>query len=500
MRRNWIIGALLVLILATGLSITWIQSSNSGAALLAGAVHARDGAVEQAIADSGQIAIRNAIARIGPTVMRIDVTGEVELPRRLRDFLHDPFFRRFFGDPEIPWLRERQSIGSGIVIDYAGEKLILTNAHVVARATAIRVTSPAGMRWTAEIIGSDAQLDIALLRLAGDTADLVAAELGDSSAVEIGDWAIAIGNPIGMSYTVTMGIISALDRDLRRPDGIGYSDNLIQTDAAINPGNSGGPLVSAHGEVIGINTLIARQSIGGVPIEGINFAVPINPVKEVLGQLVATGRVARGWLGVYIQDLTPVMAEKFGVRVGEGALIADLLSGSPADDAGIRSGDIIIKVDDQAIGSTDELIAAILSTPPGTTINLEIVRDKETIKLRATLAERPRPERLYVDATPDRQERETLAKFGLIVGPISPALAQQLGLHSTQGVVIIEVVPGTQADRAGLRTGDLIREIDRQRIDSVDHWNALVAETAEDAAMMFTILRDGRMHFVTLGG
>ena len=176
MRRNWIIGALLVLILATGLSITWIQSSNSGAALLAGAVHARDGAVEQAIADSGQIAIRNAIARIGPTVMRIDVTGEVELPRRLRDFLHDPFFRRFFGDPEIPWLRERQSIGSGIVIDYAGEKLILTNAHVVARATAIRVTSPAGMRWTAEIIGSDAQLDIALLRLAGDTADLVAAD------------------------------------------------------------------------------------------------------------------------------------------------------------------------------------------------------------------------------------------------------------------------------------------------------------------------------------
>lgn len=497
MRRNLIVGILLAVILAMGLSITWLYSSDREVALSSRAVLAQDGAVEQAITDSGQNAIRNAIARVGPAVMRIDITGRADRPRLFSDFLDDPFFRRFFGDPEIPQQRERHSIGSGLVIDYAGAKLVLTNAHVVAGATTIRVTNSEGMTWTAEVIGSDAQLDIALLRLAGDTTGLAVAEFGDSSAVEIGDWAIAIGNPIGMSYTVTMGIISALDRDLRRPDGAGYYDNLIQTDAAINPGNSGGPLVNAHGEVVGINTLIARQSMSGIPIEGINFAIPINPVQEVLGQLVATGRVARGWLGIYIRNLTPVMEETFGV--GAGVLIADILAGSPADDAGIKSGDIIIKVDDQAVESTDELIAAISSTPPGTTVTLEIVRDKETIRLQAQLAERPSPERLYGEQTPDRQEIETIARFGLTVGPISPLLAQRLGLHSTQGVVIIEVVAGRWADRAGLRTGDVIRGIDRQRIDSVDQWNAFVAGMEEDAAVMLTILRDGGTHFVTLG-
>jgi len=339
-----------------------------------------------------------------------------------------------------------------------------------------------------------------LLRLEGDTSDLATAELGDSSALEIGDWAIAIGNPVGMSYTVTMGIISALDRDLQKPSGVGYYDNLIQTDAAINPGNSGGPLVNAFGKVIGINTLIARQSSNGVAIEGINFAIAIDPVKAVLDQLVTTGRVTRAYLGVYIQDITPAMEEAFGVKVGEGVLVSDLIAGSPAEGAGIESGDVITKVDDEVIGSTDDLIHTISLQPVGTTVDLEIIRNKETRHFQVALVEKPSEEEIYGTNTPEASETAAVEKFGLTVGPITSALGQRLGLHSAQGVVIMDVAPGSRADWAGLEANDIIREINRQKVDSVDEWNALVGEMDEETTLMLTILRNGRTYFVTLGG
>jgi len=260
----------------------------------------------------------------------------------------------------------------------------------------------------------------------------------------------------------------------------------------------GGPLVNAAGEVIGINTAIARSS-GGVAIEGINFAISINPVKEVLNQLVMTGKVTRGWLGVYIQDITPAMEEKFGVKSGEGVLVSDLIAGSPAAEAGIEAGNVITKVDDEPVGSTDELIHTISLKPVGTLVTLEIIRNKEVIHTSVTLGEKPSEEELYGSETPRVTETEALEKFGLTVGPVTASLAGRLGLQSPQGVVIMEVASGSKAYWAGLLQDDVILEIDLQPIGSVDDWNAVVAEMDEEANPMFTILRDGRQRYVTLG-
>jgi len=497
MRRTWIIGLAITIALGLGLSITW--SNAPGRLTVESTPVLAQQTVDQAITDSGQQAIKEAIAKVGPAVVRVDVTGVVDISSPFGDFFDDPFFRRFFGEPfDIPQQQERRSVGSGLVVEYAGERLVLTNAHVVDQATTIRVTSVDSRTYDAETIGSDEQLDVAVLRLEGDTETLATAELGNSSAVEIGDWAIAIGNPLGLSYTVTMGIISAINRDISKPNGVGRYDNLIQTDAAINPGNSGGPLVNAVGEVVGINTMIARQSSSGVAIEGINFAISINPVKEVLGQLVAAGKVTRAYLGVWYQEITSAMADKFGVQAGEGVVVSEVSAGSPADEAGIEPGDVITKVDGETV-SYDTLAQTIAFKPVGSPVELEIIRDGEAVVVPVTLSERPSEETLYGDETPGVTETEAAEKFGLTVGPVTATLAQRLGLQSPRGVVIMDVVSGSKADWGGLQRNDVILEIDLQPVDSVDEWNSLVVEMDEEASPMFTILRDGRQRYVTIG-
>jgi serine protease Do len=375
----------------------------------------------------------------------------------------------------------------------------MTNNHVVDGADVILVTAVDGRAWDAEIVGADGEIDIAILRLAGDTSDLVAAPLGDSSLLELGDWVIAIGNPIGLSYTVTMGIVSALDRDIEKPTGVGYYDNLIQTDAAINPGNSGGPLVDAYGEVIGINTIIAA-SYSGVPIEGINFAISINAVRDVLDQLVTTGRVSRGWLGVYIQDLTPPIAGSFGAEPFSGVLVSDLIPGAPAEAAGILSGDIITRIDDTPVTTTDELIRAVSLMPVGTSVDVHLLRAGSELTLPVTLAERPTDAELLGETEPPAVEEETIeARFGLSVAPITQRTAAQLGLHSTEGVVIIDVAPGTKGYWAGLRVGDAIIAIDLEPVTSIETWNAIVSEMSDDATPLLTVIRGGRTIYVALG-
>ena len=471
-KRVWIIGLLIAL------AFTTVATGGLGNRV--------------AIAASGQAAIKNAIAKVGPAVVRIDVTTTVEVSN---PFFNAPFFHYFFGEPNIPQKQEERAIGSGLVVNYNGEKLVLTNEHVIDSATSIKVTSTSGKVWNATVVGSDKKLDIAVLRLKGDTSDLATAELGDSDAAEIGDWVIAIGNPLGLSYTVTLGIVSALHRQISKPDGIGYYEDLIQTDAAINPGNSGGPLVNAEGKVIGINTVIARQS-QGIAIEGINFAVAINPVKAVLDQLVTKGKVVRGWLGVKVQDLTPAMADKFGVAAG--ALVADVIAGSPAETAGLKSGDVITAVDTKQVKSAADLVRIISGSPAGATVDLTIVRSKRTIHLQVTLQERPSEEELYGQSSPTTASTTAVKKFGITVGPVTPDVAQRLGLQSPRGVVIIKVEPGSRADWAGLEQDDVILEIDLQPIDSVDDWNKIVSKMADNANPMFTILRNGSTMFVTL--
>jgi serine protease Do len=499
MRRLWITGTVLALVVASFVFIPALLSGHagsSGAVALAG-----QASTEQAITDSGQAAIKQAIAAAGPAVVRIDVTGTATSSSPLSDVFNDPFFRRFFGNPETPQQEETRSLGSGVVISYSGEILVLTNAHVVDGAKTIRVTSPDGHAWDATVVGSDAQIDVAVLRLTGDASSLPTAELGDSSTLEIGDWLIAIGNPIGLSYTVTLGIASALDRDIEKPSGVGTYQNLIQTDAAINPGNSGGPLVNAQGKVVGINTVIARESSTGVAIEGINFAIPINAVKEILGQLVSTGKVTRAWLGVTIQNITPALEGQFGVKTGEGVIVSDVIDSSPAAAAGVERGDVIAHVDDVAIGSTDDLIATIAPRGIGTVVDLTIIRSQATLHVKVTLAERPSEEELYGEETTSPRAgspAEAAQKFGLTVGPITPSIAQRLGLHSTQGVVIMGVAAGSRAYWAGLQEGDVLLEISRDPVPSVEEWDRIVSQAPDDADVVFTILRSGRQLYVPL--
>jgi serine protease Do len=434
--------------------------------------------VQEAIAASGQAAIKAAIARVAPAVVKVEATRRVST--WWDQFLQDPFFRRFFGEPETT------SLGSGFVVEYAGQKYVLTNYHVVENATSIVVTAQSGDSWPAQVVGTDDLLDLAVLRV--DGADLPAAPLGDSDALEIGDWVIAIGNPLGFSHTVTLGIVSALNRDVPKPDGSGYYRRMIQTDAAINPGNSGGPLVNAYGEVVGMNTLIARQTSTGIAVEGINFAVPINEIKLALAQIVEKGRVTRAWLGVYIQDVIPGMEKQLGVR--EGALVTEVVPNSPAAKAGIRAGDVITAVDDQKIRNSNDLQMAIMYRRPGARVTVTLVRDKKALVLSVILEERP--EESPSAAVPG------ISRFGITVQDLTPELKSRYGIARESGVVVVAVEPGSRAYWAGLQAGDLIVEVNRQPVSSTSDWNRIISQIGEDEEVLLTVIRAGRTRFILL--
>jgi serine protease Do len=509
MRKTWIVGLVAALIVGAGITLAWMESTDRRLAVGPTVALAQENTstdstlLNQSITDSGHAAIKQAIATVGPAVVRIDVTGTVTLSNPFLDFYDNPMFRRFFGDPFDlgPQERTMRSLGSGLVIEYEGEKLVLTNAHVVADADAISVTDINGTTWDAAVVGADDVLDVAVLRLNGDAEGLPTAELGDSDDVEIGDWAIAIGNPLGLSYTVTLGIISATDRDIAKPSGVGNFNNLIQTDAAINPGNSGGPLVNAFGQVIGLNTMIARGTSNGVTVEGINFAIAINGVKDVLAPLVELGKVRRGWLGVQHTEITPQTAEEYGIHPDQtGTLVVYVFPGEPADLAGIRVGDVVLRVGETLIGEADDLNREIGRLAAGSAVDIVVLRGDEELTLTAVLGERPSEAELaaYERNAPESEELQPASGFGIAVGPITPIVAQHLGLNSTDGVVIMEVAAGSRADRAGLTEGDVILEVDHRPIESIEAWNTVISELDGDAQITLTVLRNGRLGFVTI--
>ena len=522
MRKIALIGILITLLVGTGLTVAWIgQSDGRLVVQTPAAIAQEDGSaapntepsppaeeetapseasasINQSITDSGQSAIKTAIAAVGPAVVRIDVTGTAEASASVSDLFNDPFFERFFGTPneEEPEERTTQSLGSGFAILYEGEKLIITNQHVIADADTIEVTDNEDNTWSAVVVGSDDVLDVAVLRLEGDTSTLPTVTLGNSDVVELGDWAIAIGSPLGLSYTVTMGIISATNRAIEKPSGIGNFNNLIQTDAAINPGNSGGPLVNASGEVIGINTMIARNTSSGIAIEGINFAIAINGVTDILEQLIQSGEVQRGWLGVQHTEINQDSATAFGIDPNQtGTLVVFVFPGDPADIAGIQKGDVITQVGDVVIEDSDALNREVGLLPAGTVIDFSIIRDGESLTLIVTMGLRPSEAELltYQGQTP-ASSSETFR--GLAVGPISAIIAQQLGLNSTNGVVIMIVESESKAEEAGLTEGDIILEIDHAAIETVDAWNLAIAELDDSNAVTLTIYRNGRLGFI----
>lgn len=447
----------------------------------------------QAIAVSSlQKVIKKAIRRVKPSVVLIEVTRKSDVESPFEDFFDDPFFKRFFGEPPFQEKRVKRSLGSGFIIEFEQNKYILTNRHVVHGSNQIRITTPQGRIFEAELVGSDSRLDVAILRPSSpESNNLPPVVLGDSVGVEIGDWVIAIGNPLGLKHTVTWGIISALDRDVPKPDGEGYFRNMIQTDAAVNPGNSGGPLVNMDGEVIAINTAIARLS------EGINFAVPIDSIKTVLPQLINKGEVIRAWLGVGIQPLTPALAEQFGVKPEEGVLVAQVFKGWPAEKAGLKKGDIILKVGEEKVESIDELQRAIMFKDVGQTVILTILREGQELVLEATLAKRPLESEVSSQTQPQMEE-ESVQKFGIKVEKNSKELDDELDLSTTQSVVIMEVTPGSKADWAGLKIGDVILEVNGQIIRSVKDWNQIVSGISEEETSVLYIMRREKTFYVTL--
>lgn len=445
------------------------------------------------ITAAGQEAIKRAIQEVAPSVVRIEVTRRGPSP--FARFFDDPLFRWFFDIPEEQPLQ--RSLGSGFFVAYQGQKFILTNDHVIEGAEAIKVITPDLRELEAEVVGSDEKLDIAVLRVVGKGADdLPVARLGDSDTLEIGDWVVAIGNPFGLNHTVTAGIVSALHRDIRRPDGSGYFEDMIQTDAAINPGNSGGPLVDARGEVIGINTAIVANAGGGSL--GLGFATPINPVKRVLDQLITQGRVTRAWLGVYIGETTPKVAEYLQIEPYSGVLVNDVVPNGPSQGV-LRPEDVIVSVNGEPTPRIRDLQNAIQYRRPGERVTLEILRKGKRITLEVTLGERPSEPELSQMPPPGAPEpEEPKQAFGLTVRPNSPELARRLGLRTDQGMVITEVEPGSPADFAQLRPGEVILSINNRAIRSVAEWNEAVAQAEGESLVALRVLRGHVQRLVIL--
>ncbi|MGH7857241.1 MAG: DegQ family serine endoprotease, partial [Candidatus Binatia bacterium] len=423
-----------------------------------------------------------------PAVVNVATTQTVKAPG-VEEWLFGPFggqgpfgdFFRGFGPPNPRQFR-RRSLGSGFVIDSDGT--IVTNHHVIAGADEIVVRLSSGAEeYEAKVLGSDPKTDLALLQIEPER-ELPRLRLGDSERMRVGSWVVAIGNPFGLQNTVTAGIISATDRAI----GQGPYDDFIQTDASINPGNSGGPLLNLRGEVVGINTAIFSRAGGNL---GIGFAIPSSLARPIVEQLRTKGKVVRGWLGVATQEVDEDLAESFGLEKARGALVSDVRRGSPADDGGIARGDVIVAYDGKPVASSAELPAAVAATPPGERVEVEVVRNGEKKTLEIEVGEMP------VDVAARPAEGGAEGDLGLAVGPVTPDLAGRLDLPDAGGVVVRAVRPGSPADEAGIRPGDVILEVDREEVESVEDF-AETVRGSDRKSVLFLVQRGEATVFLAL--
>ena len=372
--------------------------------------------------------------------------------------------------------------GSGVIIDQEGH--IITNNHVVSDATEVEVRLSDKTKFIAQVIGKDPDTDLAILKVTTDR-KLPSARFGDSSSVKVGQWALAVGNPFGLDRTVTLGVISGIGRENMN---LSRYENFLQTDASINPGNSGGPLFNMHGEVIGINTAIINFA------QGIGFAIPSNMARQVMEQLLASGKVVRGWLGVGIQPVTADLAAKFGVNEGEGVLVNEVFDKDPAARAGIKPGDIITKVDGKSVETPNMLSRLIATLPPGATTRIEIVRDGQRRLLPVPLSERQDAPIVASLPPPSRSE----LKLGLDVQELTVELASKFKLKESTGVLITRVDRGSIAEAEGLREGDLIKEVNRVEVVTVNAFTAAVSKAKRDDTILLRVLRETRAFYVVL--
>jgi serine protease Do len=439
--------------------------------------------------------VNRAYARIAqtvtPSIVNIQTTQVIKVQQS--PFFSDPFFRQFFGNMlpggGIPREQREHALGSGVIVSPDG--YVVTNNHVIAHATEIEVMLQDRRTFKGKVIGADPQTDVAVIKV--EATGLPAASWGDSSKLEPGDVVMAFGNPFGLNFTVTRGIVSAVGRS-----GLGIEsyEDFIQTDAAINPGNSGGALVDVRGRVIGINTAILSASSGPDGeggFNGVGFAIPSNVVKRVMESLIKTGKVERGYLGVEVTDLSQAMAEQFKVPDVSGALVNDVTPGSPAAKGGLKAGDVIRTLDGKRVDSKDSLTFMVASSAPGQEVSLGILRDGQPLTLKVTLG--TRPENLALRGAGRAPSQGTLR--GITVQNLTPDLRDQLGLPGElHGVVISGLDPASPAAQEGLQTGDVIMDVGRKPVHNAGEFDRLAANAS--GQVLVRIYRQGAALFVVL--
>jgi serine protease Do len=436
-------------------------------------------------------------AKVSPAVVNVSTTQEVERsPGRLPQMPFPPgspfeeFFKRFFDQQSYPADPARTTaLGSGFIVDPAG--YVVTNNHVVGKASKIDVTLTDGRKLDAKLIGRDEKTDLALLKIESER-PLPFVSFGDSDAIRVGDWVMAVGNPFGLGGSVTAGIVSARGRDIRS----GPYDDFLQIDAAINRGNSGGPTFDMDGAVVGVNTAIYSPNGGSV---GIGFAIPASIAKPVIAELREHGKVDRGWLGVQIQEVTPEIASSLGLAKAEGALVAAVTPDSPAAKAGVRQGDVILGVDGKPVERLKDLTLNVANHKAGSTVALNVWRDGGTNTLQASIA--PMPQEVAQAGSPTSSGRAETGQLGLALAPLTPETRERFGLDDdTKGVVVTAVRPGSAAAEIGLRPGDVVMKVNqtdvtapRQLIQQIE-----VARKGGREAVLLLVARGDAQRFVAL--
>jgi len=434
--------------------------------------------------------------RLGPSVVNIYTTQTVMAPTSPHQFFFDgenlpEMFRRFFDlpspHPQAPQMPPREmrrtSLGSGVIISPDG--YIVTNNHVVENADSINIRLTNFEEYEAEIVGRDPKTDVALLKIEARN-PLPAVKLGDSESLRVGDWVLAIGNPFGFEQTVTAGIVSGKGRSL----GSGPYENFIQTDASINPGNSGGPLFNLEGEMVGINTAIYTRGGGNI---GIGFAIPVNMAKNVVDQIREHGAVTRGWLGVMIQPVTPELARQFKLERPIGALVGEVTPDSPAAQAGMRPGDVIVGYDGKEISQMSMVPTLVAQTPVGKEVKVVVMRQGQATELLVTIGKLEEE-----DETRVARARQAEEKLGLSVQELTEEVARSLGIKEREGVLIANVEPGSAAAEAGLRRGELIVEINQQPVQTLAEYDELMEAAMEEGGVLLLVRRQGQSRFVAI--
>ncbi len=436
-------------------------------------------------------AFSGVVSVISPVVANISTSKTISgKESSSSQHLFEGPFRDFLDSFNMPKKWKEQNLGSGVVVSPDG--YIITNNHVVEKSDEIKVTLYDQQNYKGKIIGTDPKTDLAVIKISAK--NLPAIKWGDSDTLQVGEFVLAFGNPYSLGHTVTMGIVSALGR---ANVGVADYEDFIQTDAAINPGNSGGPLVNIKGELIGINTAIFSRTGG---YQGIGFAVPSNMANSVMTQLINEGKVTRGWLGVTIQNLTPELAKEFVLEKSTGALVTDIFSGSPAEKAGLKRGDVILEVNEKKIRNVESLRNVVAQSKAGSTMHLNILRDGKTMEVSVNITEYPQDlaQAEKVESPEDElNEEKTLA--GLSVADLTRDIAKQLGLSKNDnGVVIVRVESYSTAEDAGLKKGDVIQEVNKRKIRNLNDFNRVLPGIGEGDTILLFINRSGNKFYVTL--